>query len=100
MITAVRGATTVEMNDKEMIYEASAEMMKEIIERNNIDKDDIVSIVFTATSDLDKAYPAVAVRQMGITEAEKVLLLKYYRKNSELYMLIRAQCTVPQPIIV
>ena len=43
MITAVRGATTVEMNDKEMIYEASAEMMKEIIERNNIDKDDIVS---------------------------------------------------------
>ncbi len=69
MITAVRGATTVKMNDKEMIYEASAEMMKEIIERNNIDKDDIVSIVFTATSDLDKAYPAVAVRQMGITEA-------------------------------
>ena len=62
MIAAVRGATTVEMNDKEMIYEASAEMMREIIERNNIDKDDLVSIVFTATSDLDKAYPAVAVR--------------------------------------
>ena len=39
MITAVRGATTVEMNDKEMIYEASAEMMKEIIERNNREYD-------------------------------------------------------------
>lgn len=44
-------------------------MMQQIIELNNIKKEDIVSIVFTATNDLDKAYPAVAVRKMGITGA-------------------------------
>ena len=41
MITAVRGATTVEMNDKEMIYEASAEMVKEIIETWSICSEDV-----------------------------------------------------------
>ena len=41
MTAAIRGATTVESNEKEQIYEAAAEMMKEIIEANNIDKNDI-----------------------------------------------------------
>ena len=45
MTAAIRGATTVESNEKEQIYEAAAEMMKEIIEANNIDKNDIVSII-------------------------------------------------------
>ena len=69
MTAAIRGAITVESNEKELIYEAATEMMKEIIEANNIEKNDIVSIIFTATNDIDKVYPAVAVRTMGITEA-------------------------------
>ena len=57
MTAAIRGAITVEENDREQIYEATSEMMQQIIELNNIKKEDIVSIVFTATNDLDKAYP-------------------------------------------
>ena len=68
MIVCVRGATTVEADEKELIYEAVTEMMREIIDANHIRTEDIASIVFTATNDLKSAYPAVAVRNMGITE--------------------------------
>ena len=61
MTVSIRGAITVEADDKELIYEATAEMMEEILKANAIKTDDIVSIVFTATDDLTKAYPAVAV---------------------------------------
>lgn len=60
---AVRGATTAE-NTKESILEASAEIVKEIIERNGIDTDDITDITFTVTADLTKVFPAAAVRRV------------------------------------
>ena len=93
MTAAVRGATTVEANEKELIYEASAEMMKEIIEANNIKTEDIVSIVFTATNDIDKAYPAVAVRQMGITGAA-LMCLQEMNVEGSLRKCIRVMVTV------
>ncbi|MDD5944271.1 MAG: chorismate mutase [Clostridia bacterium] len=93
MTAAIRGATTVEANDKELIYEATAEMMKDIIEANNIKTEDIVSIVFTATNDLDKAYPAVAVRQMGITGAALMCVQELYVEGS-LRKCIRVMVTV------
>lgn len=93
MTAAIRGATTVEANDKKLIYEATAEMMKDIIEANNIKTEDIVSIVFTATNDLDKAYPAVAVRQMGITGAALMCVQELYVEGS-LRKCIRVMVTV------
>ena len=82
MTAAIRGATTVKSNEKELIYEATSEMIKEIIDANNIDKNDIVSIIFTATNDIDKAYPAVAVRNMGITEAALMCVQEMYVDGS------------------
>ena len=93
MTAAIRGATTVELNDKNMIYEASAEMMKKILEENSINKDDIVSIVFTSTADLDKAYPAVAVRNMGITEAA-LMCVQEMNVEGSLRKCIRVMVTV------
>lgn len=67
MMRAVRGATTAE-NTKDDILNASAEMVKEIIERNEIDVEDITDITFTVTEDLTKVFPAAAVRRvLGIT---------------------------------
>lgn len=65
---AIRGAITVEDNKKEMIKKASRELIKKIIEKNNLKENEIISIIFTVTSDLDKVYPAVVVREMGYTE--------------------------------
>ncbi len=67
MVRAIRGATTVENNDKAEIIEATQEMLSKIIEDNDIKTDDMISIIFTVTPDIDKVFPATSVRQMGIT---------------------------------
>ena len=65
---ALRGATTVDKNDKEEIFSAAAEMFEEIIKRNELNPEDIASIIFSLTPDLDKAFPAAAIRRLGITD--------------------------------
>jgi chorismate mutase len=65
---ALRGATTVERDDAEMIIEATIEMLSALCERNGIDQEAIISILFTATQDLTAAYPAVGARRLGLTQ--------------------------------
>ena len=65
---AIRGAITVDSNTKEEIRDATIDMISKIIKSNNLCEDDIVSINFSATKDLDKLYPAVAVREYGFCE--------------------------------
>lgn len=67
-LRAVRGATTVEVNEREAIIEATKELLGEIIKRNDIKTEDMVDIIFTVTSDLDKVFPAASARQMGIVD--------------------------------
>ncbi len=69
---ALRGATTVTTNDADLILEASAELMRELMERNGLRPDDVVSCIFTVTDDLNAAFPATAARHMGF---ERVPLL-------------------------
>lgn len=68
MVRAIRGATTVENNSKEEIWEATEEMLKKIAEENDLGQEDIISITFTLTQDLDACYPAVRAREMGYTD--------------------------------
>ena len=67
MVRAIRGATTVLNNEKTEIWDATEEMVKRIISDNELDINDLISITFTLTKDLDACYPAVRVREMGIT---------------------------------
>jgi chorismate mutase len=69
---ALRGATTVAANDADLILEGSAELMGELMTRNALAPDDVVSCIFTVTDDLDAAFPATAARHMGF---ERVPLL-------------------------
>jgi len=62
---ALRGATTVDRNDAEAILAATEELMQEILARNEVGPDDVVSCVFTSTSDLNAAFPATAARKLG-----------------------------------
>lgn len=61
----VRGATTVERNDREEILTATRQLLALMIRRNNIDKLDVASAIFTTTPDLDAEFPALAARQLG-----------------------------------
>ena len=61
---AIRGATTVNSNNKDEILKESAKLIETIISKNDLNNEDIISICFTMTKDLDAVYPAVAVREI------------------------------------
>jgi chorismate mutase len=65
---ALRGATQVEVDDREEIIEATAELVREVLERNSLTADDLVSIIFTTTPDLVAEFPAYAARTIGFTD--------------------------------
>lgn len=67
MIRGVRGATTVESNANQAILEATQELLGIMIERNGIVEDDVASVLFSATPELDDTFPAKAARMMGWT---------------------------------
>jgi chorismate mutase len=66
-LRALRGATTVEENDADAILDATDELVREVMERNSLRADDLVSCLFTCTEDLNAEFPAVAARRMGLS---------------------------------
>jgi chorismate mutase len=64
---AVRGAAQAEANEPDAILDATEELMRELIGRNRIDPEDMVSCLLTVTDDLDAEFPAVAARRLGLT---------------------------------
>ena len=65
MVQGVRGATTVKENDKQVIFLAVQELLKQMVEKNKIATEDIGAAIFSATSDINVAFPAAAARQIG-----------------------------------
>lgn len=63
---AIRGATTTEQNTAEDIIEATEELLRSIMHYNDLQVDDMVSMIFTTTTDLNATFPAVAARGMNI----------------------------------
>jgi len=63
---AVRGATKAARNDADAIVSATEELMSELISRNELEPERMVSCVFTATHDLNAQFPAVAARNLGL----------------------------------
>jgi chorismate mutase len=61
----VRGAITVKENTEEAILAATRELLQVIVKRNEMHPDDIASVYFTTTADLNVTYPALAARQIG-----------------------------------
>ncbi len=67
-VRAVRGATTVERDDVEEIYAATRELLTAMLERNEIDLDQVVSVLFTTSPDLVAAFPATAARALNFAD--------------------------------
>ncbi|MBC7813979.1 MAG: chorismate mutase [Burkholderiales bacterium] len=63
----VRGGTTVDENTLDAIIDATRELLEVLVEANGIVEDDVASVIFTTTSDLNAVYPARAARDMGWT---------------------------------
>ena len=59
---ALRGATTVDEDTEEQVTERVVTLLEAMFERNDVDHDDLVSIIFTATDDIHSCFPATAAR--------------------------------------
>ncbi len=68
VVRAVRGATQVDADERDQVLEATTELVTEVLSRNGLSPDDLISVLFTATPDLRSEFPAYAARQMGITD--------------------------------
>lgn len=76
---AIRGATTVASNSKEEILKETSNLIKIIISKNNLNIDNIISMCFTMTKDLDAVYPSLAVRE--ILDIHDIPMLNYEEKH-------------------
>jgi chorismate mutase len=65
MVRAIRGAIQVDANDRGAIIEATTELVSEMMGRNRLTTDDVISVLFTASPDLTAEFPALAARKLG-----------------------------------
>jgi chorismate mutase len=65
-LLGLRGATTLDANSKSEVEEKTQRLVKEMLARNDVAHDDIVSMIFTATDDVTAEFPATAARALGL----------------------------------
>ena len=65
-VRALRGATTADADTAEQITSRTVELLREMFDRNAVDHDDLISILFTVTEDLSATFPATAARTVGL----------------------------------
>jgi chorismate mutase len=65
-VRALRGATTVDADTAEQVKDRVGALVQEMLDRNGVDHDDIISILFTATEEITSVFPATAARAIGL----------------------------------
>ena len=96
-ITFIRGATTASGNSVKEIEDAVVELVNELISRNNINKSNLLSIIFTATKDLDACFPASIARKCnGLNKVAFLDCQQMYVSNDvDFCIRIMAQVLLP-----
>lgn len=65
----IRGATTVDANTREDTLAAAKELLQEMVQANGVQEEEIACIFFTTTPDINRAFPAAAARELGLSQA-------------------------------
>ncbi|MEH7380788.1 chorismate mutase [Bacillus sp. JJ1533] len=94
MIRGIRGATTIEHNNKQDILAATEKLLRDMISENKIEADDVAQIVFSVTEDIDAAFPAAAARQIEGWAFVPVMSMREIPVPGSLPMCIRVMMTV------
>jgi chorismate mutase len=81
-VRAVRGATRVDVDDREAILAATRELVTQLLQQNDLQPADVVSIVFTATRDLTAVAPALAARQLGLHDVALICAQEMWVEGS------------------
>ncbi len=88
-VRAIRGATTAEANTVEAIREVVSELLDEIETRNQLDPQEVISVIFTVTPDLDAIFPAAIARERSHWENVPLLDLQQMQVQGSLAKCIR-----------
>tara|TARA_B100000900_G_C20502848_1_gene684531 strand:- start:653 stop:1036 length:384 start_codon:yes stop_codon:yes gene_type:complete len=101
-INFIRGATTASGNSVEEIENAVVELIEELISRNNIIKQNLLSITFTSTKDLDACFPASIARKCNGLDSVAFLDCQqmYVFNDVDFCIRIMAQVLLPSNSIV
>ena len=67
-VRAIRGAVQVDADERDQVLEATAELVAEVMRRNELTTDDVISVLFTATPDINSEFPALAARRVGFSD--------------------------------
>jgi chorismate mutase len=92
-VRAIRGAIQAQANSADSISAATKELLLAILEDNKISRSDIVSVILTATPDLNAAFPAAAAREIGF-ESVPLLCAVEIDVPGALSKVIRAMVTI------
>jgi chorismate mutase len=92
-VRAIRGAIQVEGNTPEAIAAGTKELLAEILRANELPVESVISVLLTATPDLNAAFPAAAAREVGF-EATPLLCAVEIDVPGALPRVIRAMATV------
>lgn len=65
-VRALRGATTIDVDEPDHIRDRVLDLLDTLMARNDVDHDDLISILFTATEDVVSTFPATAARERGL----------------------------------
>ncbi|MGP4060081.1 chorismate mutase [Halobacillus litoralis] len=94
MIRGVRGATTVENNEADEIVEKSVELLKDVIQSNQIQAESVVSVFFTVTQDINDTFPAKSLRKLEGWTYVPVMCMREIPVPGSLPNCIRVMVTV------
>lgn len=67
-VRAVRGATQLDVDDREHMVEVVTELIDQVLKRNNLSTDNLISVILTTTQDLKSEFPAYAARMAGLAD--------------------------------
>jgi chorismate mutase len=99
-LVALRGATTVDADTPEAVMGRTGELLSALLQRNGVDHDQLVSIIFTSTRDLRSAFPALAARELGLGDVPLLCAgeLDVIGGNpNTIRVLIHCYSTLPRP---
>jgi chorismate mutase len=67
-VRAIRGATRLSSDSMTEMLAVVAELLREMMAANELESDDLISLLFTATPDISSGFPAAAARAIGLTD--------------------------------
>jgi chorismate mutase len=81
-VRAIRGAIQLDRDDREHLLKATAELLTKTIHANDLDSSQLISILFTATPDITSEFPAVAGRELGLTDVPLMCFVEMNVKHA------------------